>query len=240
MRREHRMEQRLFPARAEGAETVFLVQQPADRIEVFGRVGRRDQPPQARGPALQRGAFQLGDQAFDVGEVQRATFELARKIVAELEHRIEQRRFGRPFMQLLEPRPQLADCLHALSPLERRVTVLTAKCECLRAAASMAASSGTPLFTTQLPPTHSTGSNASHSPALAALIPPVGQKRHWWNGAASAFSAGNPPEVEAGKNLKCVSPRSSPRCHPRWRCPAGGMPAATAALPSRSVRPGRR
>ncbi len=32
---------------------------------------------------------------------------------------------------------------------------------------------------TQLPPTHSTGLNASHSGALASVIPPVGQKRAW-------------------------------------------------------------
>jgi hypothetical protein len=32
---------------------------------------------------------------------------------------------------------------------------------------------------TQLPPTHSTGLNASHSGALASVIPPVGQKLHW-------------------------------------------------------------
>ncbi len=31
---------------------------------------------------------------------------------------------------------------------------------------------------TQLPPTHSTGLNASHSGALASVIPPVGQKLH--------------------------------------------------------------
>ena len=32
---------------------------------------------------------------------------------------------------------------------------------------------------TQLPPTHSTGSNASQSGAVASVMPPVGQKRHW-------------------------------------------------------------
>ena len=32
---------------------------------------------------------------------------------------------------------------------------------------------------TQLPPTQSTGLNASHSGALASVIPPVGQKLHW-------------------------------------------------------------
>ncbi len=45
-----------------------------------------------------------------------------------------------------------------------------------RAFASISA--GVPVAT-QLPPTHSTRSNASQSAAFVSEMPPVGQKRHW-------------------------------------------------------------
>src|SRR3546814_2171122 len=68
-----------------------------------------------------------------------------------------------------------------------------------------------PWGTTQVPPTNLTAGSASHAAAVSALIPPVGQKRTVWNGAARAFSAAMPPEVSAGKNLKRSSPMSIPR-----------------------------
>src|SRR5581483_1722368 len=86
---------------------------------------------------------------------------------------------------------------------EKRLAVL--------AAAVMAARSGGPGGTSQLPPTHSTASSASHSGAVASVMPPVGQKRHCGNGAASAFSAGIPPAATAGKNLNRLKPVSRPR-----------------------------
>ena len=52
------------------------------------------------------------------------------------------------------------------------------------------------------PGMHSTGRSASHSGALSAVIPPVGQKLTSPNGALSAFSAAMPPAASAGKNLK--------------------------------------
>ena len=48
-----------------------------------------------------------------------------------------------------------------------------------RPLASITAWSGLPLSTTQLPPTQRTGSSASQFGAVIAVIPPVGQKRHW-------------------------------------------------------------
>src|SRR5690606_8617017 len=71
-------------------------------------------------------------------------------------------------------------------------------------------------------------------------MPPVGQKRHSPNGAASAFNAGSPPAAMAGKNLKWVRPRSSPcMISPAVAIPGRkGTPASMAAAPSRSVRPG--
>lgn len=69
-----------------------------------------------------------------------------------------------------------------------------------RAKASIFAASTGPLGTTQLPPTHFTKGSASHLGALSAVMPPVGQKRATCSGAASAFKAGSPPEVSAGKN----------------------------------------
>src|SRR5215470_5853520 len=70
---------------------------------------------------------------------------------------------------------------------------------------------GSPRGTSQLPPTHSTASSASHWDAVASVTPPVGQKRHCGNGAESALSAGMPPEATAGKNLNRFKPMSSPR-----------------------------
>ncbi len=48
-----------------------------------------------------------------------------------------------------------------------------------RARCSIAAGSGSPPGTSQLPPTHSTASSASQSAAVCSVMPPVGQKRHW-------------------------------------------------------------
>src|SRR3546814_1581131 len=79
-----------------------------------------------------------------------------------------------------------------------------------RASASTFAGSSGPAGTTQLPPTHRTASSASHSGAVAALMPPVGQKPMPPNGPVSALSAATPPLVDAGKNLKLVSPMSRP------------------------------
>src|SRR3546814_1954271 len=45
-----------------------------------------------------------------------------------------------------------------------------------RASASTFAGSSGPAGTTQLPPTHRTASNASHSGAVAALMPQAGQR----------------------------------------------------------------
>ncbi len=47
------------------------------------------------------------------------------------------------------------------------------------AARAFASTSSIVPVASQLPPTHSTGSNASHSGALASVMPPVGQKRAW-------------------------------------------------------------
>ena len=75
-----------------------------------------------------------------------------------------------------------------------------------RAACAIAAGSGVPGFTTQLPPTQSTEGSASQSGAVASVIPPVGQNRTAPNTAACAFSALIPPAASAGKNLNRSSP----------------------------------
>src|SRR5262249_47348867 len=49
--------------------------------------------------------------------------------------------------------------------------------EALPALAAMVAASGRPGGTSRLPPTHATRSSASHSAAVAWVMPPVGQKR---------------------------------------------------------------
>src|SRR5436305_2046162 len=58
---------------------------------------------------------------------------------------------------------------------------LDAKCQRGSAAASraLASTSSSEPLAIQLPPTQSTGSNASHSGALARLMPPVGQNFAW-------------------------------------------------------------
>src|SRR5690606_27774331 len=157
-----------------------------------------NQPPQPFGAALERLAFELGDQRLAIGQRQLARFQAPRQVQRQLEHRVEQRCLFGALVQRLQPFAEVGDPLHRPS------------------AAASAASASTsaklaPRGTTQLPPTHSTGSSESHSGAVSAVIPPVGQKRHCANGAASALSALTPPAASAGKNLKCVSPRSSPR-----------------------------
>jgi hypothetical protein len=67
MRGKDRVEQRLFPAGAELAEAVFLVEEGGNTGQVLVRAGRRE-PAQARGTALQRLALQLGDEALHVVE----------------------------------------------------------------------------------------------------------------------------------------------------------------------------
>src|SRR5690606_41575687 len=148
-----------------------------------------DQPAQPLGAALERLALELGDQRFAVGQRQLAGLDLPREVQRELEHGIEQRSlFGAP-VQRLQAFGEVRDPLHRPS------------------AAASAASASTsarlaPRGTTQLPPTHSTGSSASHSGAVSAVIPPVGQNLHCPNGAASALRALTPPAASAGKNLK--------------------------------------
>jgi hypothetical protein len=193
VRGEHRMQQRLFPAGAELAEAVFLVQQGGHARQVLVGIGRRHQPAQAPGTALQRLALQLGHQAFHVVERQGTGLQLAREIVAELEYRIEQRRFGGPLVQLAQTVPELCDGLHLPFPL-LAVMPFAAFWSSARSwppprVARSGLGEGRGLARQALDlgfvgcalghdpatPTQSTRSNASHSGAVAALIRPWGR-----------------------------------------------------------------
>lgn len=117
VRGENRMEQRLLPARAELAEAVLLVEQGGDARQVRLGHGRRDETAQAHRTALQRLAFEFRDECGHVVKRQRACFQLARQIVAELEHRIEKRGLGGALVQRLEALAQLCNGLHHPVPL---------------------------------------------------------------------------------------------------------------------------
>src|SRR5690606_18727869 len=140
-----------------------------------------------------------GDQVLACVERQLAALDQPRQLERELEHRVEQRRLGRAPVQRLQAVGEVGDRFHE-----------GASEAAWRASASTWARSA-PRGTIQLPPTHSTLGSASQSGAVSAEMPPVGQNCAAPSGADSAFSALTPPEVEAGKNLKCVRPRSSPR-----------------------------
>src|SRR5258705_8266667 len=60
------------------------------------------------------------------------------------------------------------------------------------------------------PPSATTLGSASHSAALSAPMPPVGQNLIRGNGPDRAFSAGIPPDGTAGKNLKVLKPYPIP------------------------------
>src|SRR3546814_17381401 len=83
------------------------------------------------------------------------------------------------------PRSTRTDTLFPYTTLFR--SLQPRRAAAFRASASILAGSTFPLGTTQLPPTHLTAGSASHAAAVSALIPPVGQKRTVWNGAARAF-----------------------------------------------------
>ena len=66
MRGEHCVEQRLFPALAEFGKACLFRVQRFDLGEVFGSGGRRDKALEPCGAALERLAFQFGDEAVHV------------------------------------------------------------------------------------------------------------------------------------------------------------------------------
>jgi len=94
------VELRVFPAGAEFGE-VFAGELCIESFGIGLPVHWRDQPPEPLGTALERVAFELGDQPLAIGQRQLAALEQAREVERELEDGIEQRcLFGAPVQRL--------------------------------------------------------------------------------------------------------------------------------------------
>jgi len=158
------MQQGPRPARAIGVEIAAgrdLFRQGAKGAEVGRGIDRGNQSVQPGRAALQRLAFQPGNDLIEIAKPCHPLFKVPGNIDTQLEHRVEQRRLRGQRMQFIQAIPEPVG--HALSS------------HAARAAASIVASSGAPLGTSQLPPTHNTCSIASQSGAVVWVIPPVGQ-----------------------------------------------------------------
>ena len=165
VRSENRMQLRALPCCLEIGEGLCF-QRLLQAFGVLGRRYRRDQPSQTTRTALHAVAFEFGNQRFERVEIDLPAFEFARKVEAKLEDRVEQRCLLRAQVMLAQTVYQLVDCLHWRNSMASFASLVTV------------ALSGAPRGATQLPPTQRTGAKESHSGALAALMPPVGQNRH--------------------------------------------------------------
>ena len=117
VRGKHGMKQRPLPPLAKRGEVGFSGER-AESGEVFAGLDRCDQPAQPGRARLERLAFQLGDHRFDPGQIERPALDLARKIKAELEHRVEQRGLRGPRVESLEAGEQIGGCLHRTAPVK--------------------------------------------------------------------------------------------------------------------------
>ena len=98
---EHGVEQRPLPMGAKRGE-VLTSQFALESIGISVERNGRDQRPQVLGAALQRIAFEFGDEGVAVVERQLAALDQPRNVERELEHRIEQRGFLGALVQRLE------------------------------------------------------------------------------------------------------------------------------------------
>ncbi len=100
MRREHCVQLRLRPMVAEGLEPAIVgTQRIEPRLRAFG-IDQRRQPVRAR---IERALLQLVHQRRDVLQRQLTALQFARQVVRQLEHRVEQRRLARAFVQIAQP-----------------------------------------------------------------------------------------------------------------------------------------
>jgi len=98
---EDHVDERTLPAGGEFGEVGPRREAGDGRGVGLGR-DRAEHPHQPSAARLEAFAFELGNEAVERGEGQAAVFEAARQLVAELEHRIEQRGLDRKRMELLE------------------------------------------------------------------------------------------------------------------------------------------
>ena len=106
------MEQRVRPAPGKGRKLALIAEQRLKGLVVVVRRDWREQIEQAVGAAQQALAFQLGDQPCCARQRKAASFQCARNIEAELEHRIEQRRLGGSQMQHAKAFTQVSGAVH--------------------------------------------------------------------------------------------------------------------------------